>query len=93
MNKLRTFLSLNINNNLREKISQFQDEIKKILFECNTKWENPEKFHLTMRFLGDTEEDKIGKLIKDLNDIRFNFNILHFVSDSIDFFRINESQM
>ena len=86
MNKIRTFLSLNINNTLREKVSQYQLEIKNILSEHNIKWESPEKFHMTLRFLGAIDEKNVENLVKDLDNIRFNFSKLLFLSDVIDFF-------
>ena len=86
LNKIRTFLSLNINNTLREKVSQYQQKIKNILSEYNIKWESPEKFHMTLRFLGDINEKDVENLIKDLDNILYDFPKLLFLPDTIDVF-------
>jgi 2'-5' RNA ligase len=86
LNKVRTFLSLNINNTLKEKVSEYQADVKKALADYDIKWENPEKFHLTLRFLGDVFEDTLNKLSQDLEKTEFEFDKISFTSDSIDFF-------
>lgn len=86
MNKLRTFLSLNFNNSLKEKVSEYQEETKKILTGFDVKWENPEKFHMTLRFLGDIYEENVNRLISDLEKLHFDFGKILFFQESIDFF-------
>jgi 2'-5' RNA ligase len=86
LNKLRTFLSLNFNNTLKEKVSIYQEEIKRILAGFDVKWENPDKFHMTLRFLGDVNEDNVNKLILDFELLHFDFDNILFFQDSIDFF-------
>jgi 2'-5' RNA ligase len=86
LNKLRTFLSLNINSTLKEKVSEIQEKIKKLFSVYPVKWESNDKFHLTIRFLGDVLENDIEKLVQDFNDAIFNFDKLLFFSDSIDCF-------
>jgi 2'-5' RNA ligase len=86
LNKLRTFLSLNINSTLKEKVSGIQESVKKILFSIPLKWETPDKFHMTVRFLGDVAEEDVERMVRDLDNSIFNFDKLLFLSDSIDCF-------
>jgi 2'-5' RNA ligase len=84
--KIRTFLSLNLNSSLKEKISEIQKKLQVYLKEHPIKWEDPEKFHLTLRFLGDIEENSAEQLKNDLESIEFDFDMLNFQSSGIGFF-------
>ncbi|MGH2574419.1 MAG: RNA 2',3'-cyclic phosphodiesterase [Ignavibacteria bacterium] len=86
MDKLRIFLSLNIDSSLTGKISEIQDEIKSELKEHSIKWENPEKFHLTLRFLDSVYEETIFQMINALNNLRFDFEKIIFQTNGINFF-------
>lgn len=84
--KIRTFLSLNLNSSLKEKISEIQKKLQVYLKEHAIKWENPEKFHLTLRFFGDIEENSAEQLKNDLEIRDFDFEALTFHSSGISFF-------
>lgn len=92
MGKIRTFLSLNLSG---EEISVFrkvQLDIKdtlivnKFVTESDIKWELPEKFHLTLRFLGSVDEDILSRLISVLDRLIFSFENLEFETEGIGFF-------
>jgi 2'-5' RNA ligase len=53
MPSIRSFISIPITNEIGEAISAVQQRIKS--FGANVQWESPEKFHLTLKFLGDAE--------------------------------------
>jgi 2'-5' RNA ligase len=84
--KIRTFLSLNLNSSLKKKISEIQKKLQIYLKEHPIKWEDPEKFHLTLRFLGDIEENSAELLKNDLERVDFDFEALKFHSSGIGFF-------
>ena len=84
--KLRTFLSLNINSSLKKKISDIQKKLQIFLKEHAIKWEDPEKYHLTLRFLGDVDEKYVGMLANDLDMLIFDFDELKFHSEGFGFF-------
>jgi len=86
LNKLRTFLSLNINSTLKEKVSGIQESVKKVLFSFPIRWETPDKFHMTIRFLGDVTEEDAERMVNDFDNSVFCFDNLLFSSDSIDCF-------
>ena len=63
----------------------FPDIVKK-LDSYHIRWGEPDKFHLTLRFLGDFDEDKIEQLADTLDRLKFDFEYIEFESDKIDFF-------
>ena len=86
MGKIRTFLSLNTKPDISGKIAGVQAELKKQLEVHNIKWENPEKFHLTLRFLGDINEEKIPELDAVLDRLKFDFESIKFKTAGTGFF-------
>ena len=86
MKKTRAFLSLNLEVLLKIKIDEIQKELQKSLSGHKIKWENPGKFHLTIRFLGDLDENQLDEIRKGLENSHPGFERLEFHSDGIGFF-------
>ncbi len=86
MKKTRAFLSLNLEDSLKTRIAEIQKELQNKLESYPVKWENPEKFHLTVRFFGDVSEVVLGDLMIELGQINWDFDLLEFNSNSIGFF-------
>ena len=61
MNKFRGFIALDIGS--FKKLVQFGKEIKNS--GANVKLVEPENIHITLKFLGDTEEENIMKEMED----------------------------
>jgi 2'-5' RNA ligase len=68
------------------KISAIQKELQEKLKNHLIKWENPEKFHLTLRFLGSTDKRIIDEIIGDLSLVSWDFSSIDFNSSQIGFF-------
>ena len=69
---MRAFISLNLSNETISILKDFQKSIKEdlgIAESGKVKWESPDKFHITMFFIGDISDDKIDKLKDDLKTI------------------------
>ncbi|MDZ7262356.1 MAG: RNA 2',3'-cyclic phosphodiesterase [candidate division KSB1 bacterium] len=60
MAKIRTFIAIEIPSEVREKILEFQEELKKE--PARVSWVKPENIHLTLKFLGDVEEERIDQV-------------------------------
>lgn len=61
--KSRLFIALNIPENIQEKIIA----LRKSIYDDETlKWESQDKFHITLKFLGDVEEEKSEEIIQAL---------------------------
>lgn len=87
MGKIRTFLSLNIESSLAaEKLTSVQNNVKDALGSYPVKWEDSSKLHLTLRFLGDIDEDKIQQLTFTLERLKLDFDSIKFTANSVGFF-------
>lgn len=60
---IRTFIALEIDNKIKERIIEVQDRIKQTN-SLKGKWVPPNNLHLTLKFLGDTKP----KLIEQIKD-------------------------
>lgn len=65
--KIRAFIAIEISENLQKEFSKLQEELKKS--NADVKWVEPQNMHLTLKFLGETEENKIEKIKEILNKI------------------------
>ena len=84
---IRSFFSLNIeDSSLIEKISGIQENLKSELKEYDIRWEEPSKFHLTLRFLGNIDEKTAQTLIEELHGKDLGFNNIIFETKGIGFF-------
>jgi len=83
---IRCFLSLNIERSLQNKLSYAQEDLKKELSSQKIKWEKADKFHLTLRFLGDTEPGKIKIISQELTGLKLGFEVISMTASGIGFF-------
>jgi len=86
LDKIRTFISLNIEESLKEKLKLIQSDVKDSLKNYPVKWTNSGNFHLTLRFLGNLEESLVNQLTKELSEIKPGFGKLKFNTLGIGFF-------
>ncbi len=65
---MRTFISLNPDEIIRKRISEIQKELIFYMSSISKKfpgsvmWESEDKFHVTLFFIGDVNEDKLEKI-------------------------------
>jgi 2'-5' RNA ligase len=72
---LRLFIGLDLPENIKDKLGAIEEELKK--FVSSGKWVRRENLHLTLKFLGYCEEDKveaISQKIKEVAQIRQTFD-------------------
>jgi 2'-5' RNA ligase len=86
LGKLRTFLSLNTGSGDINRLTEVQKDVMNALGKYQIKWENPEKLHMTLRFLGDVNEDRLESLIFTLERLKTEFESIKFTANSIGFF-------
>ena len=67
MNPIRAFIAVEINEEIRKTINEMQERLKEC--NCDVKWVKPENIHLTLKFLGDVELDKIDQIKTILNGL------------------------
>ena len=63
---MRTFISINIPEEIRKEVKKIQD----FLPEFSGKKTEVENLHLTLKFLGEIEEEKIGEVKEKLREIK-----------------------
>lgn len=64
MDTIRSFVALPLPAELRQKMARLQSEIRDA--GADVKWDTPDKFHITLKFLGDIESQGIPKLAETL---------------------------
>ena len=69
--KLRCFISLNFPDKMNDKLINIQEQIKKDKLFRGKLTENS-NLHLTLKFLGEIDSDKVNEVRKKLNEINFD---------------------
>ena len=67
MTSIRTFIAIEIPEDIRNRIAILQSGIKGL--GGKTTWVKPENMHLTLKFLGETEQSRIKNISNALADI------------------------
>lgn len=65
MKTIRTFIAIAIPGDVRAKIAELQFTLKNA--GGHVSWPKPENIHLTLKFLGDTDENLINEISNQLN--------------------------
>jgi 2'-5' RNA ligase len=68
----RLFISINLQEEVKSKLSELQQKLKEQFDFLPLKWENVDKLHLTLFFIGETDESNISKIENKLSEIKFN---------------------
>ena len=58
----RIFVAIDISEDVRREIADHISRLKKVYPHTMVKWEPIEKFHLTMKFFGDTDELQLARI-------------------------------
>lgn len=68
----RLFISINLPDDVKSKLHKIQQKLKQQLDFLPVKWEQFDKLHLTLFFIGETDESNIKKIEDKLSEINFN---------------------
>ena len=63
---IRLFVAVEITEEIRKKLAEFQDELKKV--DADVGWVAPENLHITLKFIGYIDEEKIDAVINIIKD-------------------------
>lgn len=67
---MRTFIAINLNQELKETLSQLIEELKRLdPARKSVRWVNQQAMHLTLKFLGEIDESKAEEIKKVLEQI------------------------
>jgi len=61
MDKIRSFIAINIPQEIKTKIAEIQRKLKET--RADVKWVNPEGIHLTLKFLADIEKSQVKEIL------------------------------
>jgi len=64
---MRLFIALELSDEIKEELARLQAELKKA--KADIKWVEPKNIHLTLKFLGETDEPKTEEIKKALEKI------------------------
>lgn len=72
---LRCFIAIELPEEIKESLAETQRELKK--FGADIRWVSPGNIHLTLKFLGDTDEGQIEKISENLSGICRGFKVFN----------------
>lgn len=65
--KKRIFIAVDISDEARRRVSVYIESLRREFPNLRVGWEKPEKLHLTLKFLGDADENQLKDLIEIAN--------------------------
>lgn len=71
--KKRIFIAVDISDEARQKVSDYIELLRNEFPRLRVGWEKPEKLHLTLKFLGETNERQLAELIKTVEKTAAQF--------------------
>ena len=84
MKTIRAFIAIEISPASKLKISELINQLKRS--ESDVKWVNDTQMHLTLKFLGNIEQDKIPKISGALKDIASKAVVFQIIFSGIGAF-------
>jgi len=84
--KKRMFVAIKLNESTLNALVSFQRELKQKLPFKGIRWVDPGLFHLTLQFLGETEESQFSTLISNLNTAAKNIKPFTLTFEDCGFF-------
>lgn len=88
---IRTFLAVELGDELRNQISLVQQDLRQQLDRESSKdiritWVQPSSIHLTIRFLGDTDEQLVGQMREAMTTVRRSHPTIEIPIDRLQAF-------
>jgi 2'-5' RNA ligase len=69
---IRCFISINLDEYTQKKVGDIIDVLNK--YEADIKWVNPENLHLTLKFLGNTPEERLNLIKEALENVASKYH-------------------
>jgi len=67
MGSVRTFIAFDTPDDIRNEMAALQQQLKTA--GADVKWESPDKFHATIKFLGDIDDSLLPEILCDIETI------------------------
>lgn len=81
---MRVFIAVELQKNIKQYIAKKQDLVKEWSLKGN--YSRVENFHLTLRFIGEINDDELERLKATINDIAGEFEPFNFTLGELGFF-------
>jgi 2'-5' RNA ligase len=82
----RLFIALTVPEAVKDEIEKAQAEMRRALPQDHVRWTKREQFHLTLRFLGKVQAQRVGQLTQAVREACHNFSSLQLRAERIGFF-------
>ena len=66
--KIRVFIGIELSNEVRRKVQEIQSELKPLI-RAKVSWAKPENIHITLKFLGEVNVNKIDSIKEELKKV------------------------
>src|SRR5260221_14672987 len=70
----RIFIAIDISDEARAAVAEYIRRMRSDFPLVHVGWERPEKLHFTIRFLGDTSEDQLDRLLQVTESVADQFS-------------------
>lgn len=87
---MRAFIALDFSNELKKELHKVQKNVKKD--SCKGSWVNYKNFHITLKFLGDIEENKIDSIENAIKAATLNTTPISILLDRLGYFNFRNDQ-
>lgn len=84
--KARAFIALPIPEAVKDQIERVQLELRRIIPERCVRWAKRDQFHLTLRFLGNVQADRLRELTDSLRAVASGFPVLKLRAERLGCF-------
>ncbi|MCL6472495.1 MAG: RNA 2',3'-cyclic phosphodiesterase [Firmicutes bacterium] len=78
---MRLFVGIELPSHLKHVLYNISEPLRSQL--SNTRWVSPENIHLTLKFLGSTEDEKLDEIVNAIENAIKNFRKFYFSLDSV----------
>ena len=84
METIRVFIAVSFNQKLIIEFKKLQDQFKQL--GLNASWVKPENIHLTLKFLGDVETNRVSQIFDPLHKTALTFSSFNLRLSSLGVF-------
>lgn len=81
---MRAFIAIDLPERIKNKLAKFENNLKKC--DLAFKWVKPENLHLTLKFLGNIEQEQVNKIKEAITKISGEFAAFKASFNGFDFF-------
>ncbi|MDD2679988.1 MAG: RNA 2',3'-cyclic phosphodiesterase [Candidatus Omnitrophica bacterium] len=67
---MRTFIAIELPQHIKDRLAELQARLKQS--GADVKWVEPKNIHLTLKFLGETSDEKLPKIIEAMESVAQN---------------------